>query len=133
MATAKLPKVGSKKSDSDNQVESTGPVFVVGDDSVSPVQDQSDTQASTQDASETEVPITAGQSVPSDTTPQPAVKFDDKNTGKSPIERNVKVALIKNHSCTIGGVTYHFEKGKQYNVPQSVKTILKQAGLLSAL
>lgn len=50
-----------------------------------------------------------------------------------PIERNVKVCLNTDHSCSIGGVRYHFEKGKSQNVPESVKAILKQAGLLTAL
>ena len=61
----------------------------------------------------------------------PAVTFEDKNS--TPIVKNVKVCLKTKHSCTIGGTAYHFEKGKQYNVPESVKSILMQADLLMPL
>ena len=60
------------------------------------------------------------------------VKFSDKDS-KTPIEKNVKICTKVNHSCTIGGVRYHFEKGKQVNVPASVKSVLKQADLLMPL
>ena len=50
-----------------------------------------------------------------------------------PIERKVKICLAKDHSCSIGGIRYHFEAGKSYNVPEGVKSILRQAGLLSAI
>lgn len=50
-----------------------------------------------------------------------------------PITRKVKVCLTNDHSCSIGGVRYNFEAGKTYNVPENVKTILRQAGLLAAI
>lgn len=62
----------------------------------------------------------------------PTVKFEDV-VSKPAVAKNVKVCLKANHSCTIGGVRYHFEKGKQYNVPEGVKTILRQADLLMPL
>ena len=65
-------------------------------------------------------------------TTAPAVTFEDKST-KTPIEKNVKIRTKTNHSCCIGGVRYHFEKGKQTNVPESVKAILLQADLLMPL
>lgn len=65
--------------------------------------------------------------------PDPTVIFEDKDSTKSPLEKNVKVCLNVNHSCNIGGVSYHFEKGNQVNVPTSVKAILMQAGLLMPL
>lgn len=52
---------------------------------------------------------------------------------KTPIERNVKVRLAVNHSCCVGGERYHFEKGKVYNIPQNVKTILARADMLRPL
>ena len=64
---------------------------------------------------------------------KPTVTFDDKDSNKKPIEKNVKVCTKVNHSCCIGGVRYHFEKGKQTNVPENVKSILKQADLLMPL
>lgn len=64
-------------------------------------------------------------------TTAPTVTFEDKES--TPAEKNVKIRLRAKHSCNIGGVPYHFEKGKQYNVPQSVKSILMQADLLMPL
>ena len=63
----------------------------------------------------------------------PVVTFDENKSNKAPIEKNVKIRTRVNHSCCIGGVRYHFEKGKQTNVPESVKTILLQADLLMPL
>lgn len=65
-------------------------------------------------------------------TAPPDVQFEDNSDKKAP-ERKVKIVLKENHTCSIGGVRYHFEKGKQYNVPASVKSILMQAGLLMPL
>ena len=62
----------------------------------------------------------------------PTVTFEDTKS-TAPIEKNVKIRLRAKHSCSIGGVAYHFEKGKQYNVPASVKSILMQADLLMPL
>ena len=62
----------------------------------------------------------------------PTVTFEDKST-KTPIEKNVKIRTRVNHTCSIGGVRYHFEKGKVTNVPESVKAILLQADLLMPL
>ena len=60
------------------------------------------------------------------------VTFEEKES-KKPAVKNVKICTKVNHSCFIGGVSYHFEKGKQYNVPESVKSILRQADLLMPL
>lgn len=50
-----------------------------------------------------------------------------------PVAKNVKIVLIKNHKCSIGGNWYSFTAGKQYIVPENVKTILRDAGLLAPL
>ena len=50
-----------------------------------------------------------------------------------PAIRNVKIKMAQNHSCSIGGVFYHLEKDKQYNVPENVKAVLVRAGLLQPL
>lgn len=60
------------------------------------------------------------------------VTFEDKSS-KTPAEKNVKIRTRVNHTCSIGGVRYHFEKGKTVNVPESVKAILLQADLLMPL
>lgn len=62
----------------------------------------------------------------------PSITFDTKEVINT-IERNVKICPKVNHSCTIGGVKYHLEKGKQVNVPLNVKTILMKADLLMPL
>ena len=91
-------------------------------DTVSPVEEETPVVATT-DATETVEEV-------ADTTP--TVTFEDKSP-KAPIEKNVKIRTRANHSCCIGGVRYHFEKGKQTNVPESVKAILLQADLLMPL
>ena len=63
----------------------------------------------------------------------PTVELVDEVTLKNIPERSVKIRLRHNHSCSIGGTRYHFEKGKQYNVPLSVKEILLQSDMLSPL
>ena len=63
----------------------------------------------------------------------PTVTFAEEKSNKTPAEKNVKIRTRVNHSCCIGGVRYHFEKGKQTNVPESVKAILLQADLLMPL
>jgi len=45
----------------------------------------------------------------------------------------VRVATTKNHTMSVGGVTYNFVKGKEQSVPQNVKAILAKANLLKAL
>lgn len=62
----------------------------------------------------------------------PTVTFAENKTN-TPAEKNVKIRTRVSHSCCIGGVRYHFEKGKQVNVPESVKAILLQADLLMPL
>lgn len=66
------------------------------------------------------------------------VKVEDEVTlvknNTKPIEpKNVRVILNTNHKCHIGGNWYTFEEGKQYNVPENVKAVLRKANLLSAL
>lgn len=61
------------------------------------------------------------------------INFNDSAIGEAPAPKNVKISLRIDHSCVIGGEHYHFVKGKQYNVPYEVKSILKQAGLLMPL
>lgn len=51
----------------------------------------------------------------------------------TPIQRNVKVLMKADHRCCIGGEWYFFKEGKQYNVPENVKTILLKADKLSPL
>ena len=68
-----------------------------------------------------------------ETAPPVKIVEEEEVTIKDIPERNVKVCLKANHSCSIGGTMYHFEKGKQYNVPISVKEILLQSDLLAPL
>ena len=75
-----------------------------------------------------ETPVTSTPEVPE----TPVVTFEDR-ASTAPVQKNVKVCTKVNHSCTIGGVAYHFIKGKQTNVPANVKAILLQADLLMPL
>lgn len=83
----------------------------------------------TEDAPEDENSETAPPA-PTNSVP-PVTVVVPKETVKK--EATVKVSLICNHSCTIGGVPYHFTKGKIAYVPEPVKEILRRAGLLAAL
>lgn len=94
---------------------------------VTPVEEDSvvdNTTPVTQEAPEKENEVTETTST---------VTFEDKSSKKTPSEKNVKIRTRVDHSCCIGGVRYHFEKGKQTNVPESVKAILLQADLLMPL
>lgn len=102
-----------------NIVEGAVPV----EEKVAPVEDVALTDTADEAVDSGENPETA---------PPAEVQFEDTQTKTAP-ERLVKVSLTENHTCSIGGERYHFVKGKQYNVPESVKTILKQAGLLMPL
>ena len=55
------------------------------------------------------------------------------NTNKTAPVTMVKVKLVKNHRCHIGGEWYSFQAGKQYNVPEQVKLTLLKANLLMPL
>lgn len=97
-----------------------------------PAQETSTEETKTEEpkVEEPKAPVKEDSEEKKSTTPQ-TVTFEDKKS--TPAEKNVKICLRAKHSCTIGGVHYHFEKGKQYNVPQSVKSILMQADLLMPL
>lgn len=102
---------------------------------VTPVEEENVAEATaTPDVQETPVAEVPEAPEKENEVPQttPTVTFEDKST-KTPIEKNVKIRTRVNHSCCIGGVRYHFEKGKQTNVPESVKAILLQADLLMPL
>lgn len=55
-----------------------------------------------------------------------------EQTKKAPTPM-VKIKLVKDHRCSIGGEWYSFQAGKQYNVPEQVKNILLRANLLQPL
>lgn len=79
------------------------------------------------DVPEVNAQVNSEVEVKVDTTPVPEVKE------VAPVEKNVKIRPNKNHTCHIGGEYYYFERGKYYNVPQNVKFILENAGLLMPL
>ena len=86
------------------------------------------------DITESEVTVTA----PPEITVAPTdiedneVKVEVPETKEIP-DKNVKIKLRVNHKCHIGADSYNFIAGKIYTVPQNVKRILQDAGLLSAL
>ena len=86
------------------------------------------------DITESEVTVTA----PPEITVAPTdiedneVKAEVPETKEIP-DKNVKIKLRVNHKCHIGADSYNFIAGKIYTVPQNVKRILQDAGLLSAL
>lgn len=48
-------------------------------------------------------------------------------------DKLVKIRLRENHKCFIGGERYFLDKGKTYNVPENVKRILDEEGVLAPL
>ena len=88
----------------------------------------------TTDVTESEVTVTA----PPEITVAPTevedneVKVEVPEAKEIP-DKNVKIKLRVNHKCHIGADSYNFIAGKIYTVPQNVKRILQDAGLLSAL
>ena len=121
------PKASSNIIDGATPVEEQIPV--------TPAEEENTVETTTSPV-EVESPVTFVPEVPETKEDEektaPSVTFEDKSP-KTPIEKNVKIRTKVNHSCCIGGVRYHFEKGKQTNVPESVKTILLQADLLMPL
>ena len=116
MAASKFkPKASSNIIEGATPVDDDAEVTMTPDESVEESTVGEDTPVMTEEVNET----------------VPTVIFEDKKS--TPIEKNVKVCLKTKHSCFIGGVAYHFERGKQYNVPASVKSILMQADLLMPL
>ena len=86
------------------------------------------------DVTESEVTVTA----PPEITVAPTdiedneVKVEVPETKEIP-DKNVKIKLRVNHKCHIGSDSYNFIAGKIYTVPQNVKRILQDEGLLSPL
>ena len=86
------------------------------------------------DVTESEVTVTAPPEItvaPTDSEDN-EVKVEVPETKEIP-DKNVKIKLRVNHKCHIGADSYNFIAGKIYTVPQNVKRILQDAGLLSAL
>lgn len=50
-----------------------------------------------------------------------------------PVKKDVKIKMARNHKCHIGGELYDLKEGQTYNVPEFVKMVLANAGVLSPL
>lgn len=145
---AKLPKVKSKTEEVEEELGTTSEPETSEDqtDAVTGIIDRatetvagSEEDAETEESEETysgeahneESPKQEGDETSGDdnfgvtiTAPKPTV---------STKATTVKVATVCDHSCHIGGKPYHFKKGVPTSVPEPVKQILKNAGLLAAL
>lgn len=145
---AKLPKVKSKTEEVEEELGTTNEPETSEDqtDAVTGIIDRatetvagSEEDAGTEESEETnsgeepneESPKQEGDETSGDdnfgvtiTAPKPTV---------STKATTVKVATVCDHSCHIGGKPYHFKKGVPTSVPEPVKQILKNAGLLAAL
>lgn len=66
---------------------------------------------------------------------EPVISVDTTTVKESniPEEKNVKIRMRVNHSCTIAMQRYDLKAGQCYNVPVNVKDILNRAGLLAPL
>lgn len=62
------------------------------------------------------------------------VEVDPTATEKSVRkEGNVRIRMREDHRCVIAMVRYDLKKGETYTVPENVKTILDDRGLLAPL
>ena len=66
---------------------------------------------------------------------EPVISVDTTTVKESniPEEKNVKIRMRVNHSCTIAMQRYDLKAGQCYNVPVNVRDILNRAGLLAPL
>lgn len=64
----------------------------------------------------------------------PEIVVDPEATEKSVRkEGNVRIRMREDHKCTIAMVRYDLKKGECYHVPENVKKILDEHGLLAPL
>lgn len=145
---AKLPKVKSKTEEVEEELGTTNEPETSEDqtDAVTDIIDRAtETVAGSEEGADTEE---SGESdsgeEPNEESPKQEgdeTSGDDNFgvtiTAPKPIvstkATTVKVATVCDHSCHIGGKPYHFKKGVPTSVPEPVKQILKNAGLLAAL
>lgn len=64
---------------------------------------------------------------------EPQVIMEEQPTIVNAPSKNVKIVPNQNHKCFIGGKWYVLKKGVQKNVPENVKHILMEAGILSPM
>lgn len=145
---AKLPKVKSKTEEVEEELGTTSEPETSEDqtDAVTGIIDRAtETVAGSEEGAETgESEETDSGEEPNEESPK---QEDDETSGDdnfgvtitapkptvSTKATTVKVATVCDHSCHIGGKPYHFKKGVPTSVPEPVKQILKNAGLLAAL
>ena len=145
---AKLPKVRSKTEEVEEELGTTNEPETSEDqtDAVTGIIDRAtETVAGSEEGSETEESEETGSGEePNEESPKQEgdETSGDDNFGVtitapkptvSTKATTVKVATVCDHSCHIGGKPYHFKKGVPTSVPEPVKQILKNAGLLAAL
>lgn len=65
----------------------------------------------------------------------PVISVDTTTVKESniPEDKNVRIKMRVNHTCTIAMQRYDLKAGQCYNVPVNVKDILNRAGLLAPL
>ena len=131
-----MPKLAKAKEADEASVEEGQEQAVSSVLSTAEESANSNTAAETSDETE----ITEGESTdedagenPETAPPENGIVVEEPVYAVPAKEKTVKVALVCDHSCFIGGVGYHFHKGETVSVPEPVKDILKNAGLLAAL
>lgn len=88
-----------------------------------------------EEAVEVEMPVEESVTVEDEKKEEvPAVEVDMTATENSVRkEGNVRVKMREDHHCTVAMVRYDLKKGQCYNVPENVKRILDEHGLLAPL
>ena len=131
---AKLAKIKDADAEEENveqgQEEAVSSVLATAEESAS--SDNATEESGETNNTEGESTDDAGEN-PETAPPENGIVVEEPVYAAPAKEKTVKVATVCDHSCFIGGTCYHFRKGEVTSVPEPIKDILKNAGLLAAL
>lgn len=126
------PKLGAPKekdvdsnADVNTEVDNNADDFENGDEL-----EADDTKTGDDVELDTETVVVETPDVVVDNTPEITIEVGAQKEAPT---KNVKICPKKDHSCSVGGVRYHFVAGVQTIVPEEVKRILSENDLLRPL
>lgn len=129
---AKLAKIKDAEEENVEEGQEEAVSSVLGSAEESVTKDNATTTGDETESAESESTDDAGEN-PETAPPENGIVVEEPVYVVPAKEKTVKVALVCDHTCYIGGVCYHFRKGETTSVPEPIKDILKNAGLLVAL
>lgn len=129
---AKLAKIKDAEEENVEEGQEEAVSSVLGSAEESVTNDNATTTGDETESAEGESTDDAGEN-PETAPPENGIVVEEPVYAVPAKEKTVKVALVCDHTCYIGGTCYHFRKGETTSVPEPIKDILKNAGLLAAL